>query len=96
MNQYFERSSTNAPFVDIVSESLFRHRDTCTSLQPLNGELLLPRALLRPLRLLPVSTLQYHLPLLEDEPPVPKEDIDGAHACIHVHTHEYACGTMTY
>lgn len=59
--------------------------DSCPPLQPPDGKLLLLCAVLRPLRLLPLSTLQHHLPLLEDEPPVLEEDVDGAqtrrHTC---------------
>ena len=76
--------------VGIFSEAQVKRHDSCASLQPPDGKLLLSRAVLWPLRLLPLSTLQHHLPLLENEPPVLKEDVDEAkthtHTCTHTHT----------
>lgn len=58
-----------------VSETQINHCDPGAPLRPPDGELLLTRAVLRPLRLLSLSALQHHLSLLEDEPSVPEEDV---------------------
>lgn len=67
------------------SETQVKPYDPCTPLQPPDGELLLSCSVLRSLRLLPLSTLQHHLPLLENEPVVLKEDVDAAQ------THRHTC-----
>lgn len=78
--------STYSLSVGIVLEAQVKLSNPGTSLRTLDGKLLLAHAMLRPLRLLPLSTLQHHLSLLEDEPPLLKADLDGAHTCTHTHT----------
>lgn len=69
--------------------------DPYSPLQPLNGELLPLHAVLRPLRLLPLSPVQHYLQLLENELPVPEEDIEVTqiHARLHTHMHQLRCAT---
>lgn len=75
----------------VLSETQVKPYDSCPPLQPPDGKLLLLCTMLRSLRLLPLSALQHHLPLLEDEPPVLEEDVDGAqthrHTCIDTAQH---------
>lgn len=79
--------STYSVSVGIVLEAQVEPRNSCTSLRTLDGKLLPSHAVLRPLRLLPLSTLQHHLSLLEDEPPLLKEDLDAARTCTHTRKH---------
>lgn len=65
-------------FLLCLTEEQAEPVDPRAPLQPPDGELLPVRAVLRPLRLLPLPPVQHHLQLLEDELPVLKEDIDGA------------------
>lgn len=81
--------SYNGLRVGAVSETQVGPFNPCTSLRATDGELLLSHAVLRPLRLLPLSTLQHHLPLLEDEPPVHKEDVEEAHECTDIHMYKH-------
>ncbi|KAG8014002.1 Sorting nexin-16 [Nibea albiflora] len=64
--------------------------DPCTPLWTPDGKLLLSHSVLRPLRFLPLSTLQHHLPLLEDA--VLKEDVDEVQT--HMHRHSPARGLI--
>lgn len=65
-------------FLLFLIEEQAKSLDPYSPLQPLNGELLPLHAVLRPLRLLPLSPVQHYLQLLENELPVPEEDIDDA------------------
>lgn len=69
-----------------VSEAQIKHPVSRAPLRPPDGKLLLSHTVLRSLRLLPLSTLQHHLSLLEDEPLVPEEDLGGAPTHRHVHS----------
>lgn len=77
--------STYTVSVGIALEAQVEPRNSGASLRTLDGKLLPSPAVLRPLRLLPLSTLQHHLSLLEDEPPLLKEDLDAARTCMHMH-----------
>lgn len=79
--------STYSVSVGIVLEAQVEPRNSRASLWTLDGKLLPSPAVLRPLRLLPLSTLQHHLSLLENEPPLLKEDLDAARTCTHMHAH---------
>ncbi|KAJ4937161.1 hypothetical protein JOQ06_001742 [Pogonophryne albipinna] len=61
---------------DNDTEAQVKRDEPCTSMRPAEGELLGLRPVLRPLRLLPLPTLQHHLSLLEDQPAVLNEDVD--------------------
>lgn len=80
-------------FLLFLIEEQAKSLDPYSPLQPLNGELLPLHAVLRPLRLLPLSPVQHYLQLLENELPVPEEDIDDAqiHARTLTHTRTSSC-----
>lgn len=81
--------STYTVSVGIALEVQVEPRNSGASLRTLDGKLLPSPAVLRPLRLLPLSTLQHHLSLLEDEPPLLKEDLDAARTFMHMHANTY-------